>query len=1026
MCCLAGTRIALASSTFPSVQVYELTAKKHCSVPKPDSDTARNLHNAIESIEDIKELWTNSDLRQKKLDKLKAAVKHGLPVNAAVEKQINFSAKGPIFQAKVSLLDMAVMLKQHDVVDMLLEQGANPEGCGTRVLDPSYLALSNNDFKSLNKLIEAGANVDKWIGDEALQQTILHHLASHKKSCTHELASREATESMHLLLNKGANINARDVNGETPLTLSVRNCQYNPTYSLTILLLLTHGADPFISPPTISPPKRQERHQKSAAIIGKGGNIFHKMVSSANLSRDNDLWRLLTHYVWAGGDDMMLVAGAYPDLKARLERIQNNITAPQGRLASLWNIVTFTGRLNSYLGEILSIFSDPRVIQHDPDKIHSLIACQEGQRCYTPLHKTGFTFMTPTALEWLEWLGSDFSELSSEGHSVLHYAIKSKQFKNLHLLKNYPVNPLERNHAGMTGFDLAMTATPGENSHSVFSELCHMSANQNPESTAELEICTAFFDLLNAGCTQFMAPENNTLSANSDLQQRYLSSFAMKGCQSRSHQSLSQQQKLEILNEPLETTYQRTNAQGQVWLKPDHLLRRDMDEFPELKNYLIKHYPGQAEHLKHNTDLNKKFRVMAIREGLEPLLFNRPEYKVLMGTGPQPSASMTDTFSQLNQRTDAPSLANLDLQQLQSFAQLKHYLMYDHSAETDFLQTYLVQRNDPALFMYTLTMGIKPIVTRSKCDLPDYLSNLCQTPLEAIRNIDAGAAQGKIFNALMSLAGHYDFLALSPREQLKDLFLYHDIQAGDIKTAALSLSTGANPNAFITREHYEKVKLHLQSFHKISSKEIELLAPKPGCGLLTDTLRMEINQPKADLSRLLLMYGASVDPVTPRFCELNKKTINISPLYWADKIKDKALSELLNYFDPAEVQHRAWEKKSPDEWYTHQQSATNTLSQTSEFYSLILGNDNDIQTPLCTCLGLQKIDDKHKSFANTCASEQYSQIDGDRVKTPPTACTEQLKKKTHNNPEFAPFCQQQLKRLPEFVKESICSPATFH
>ena len=907
-----------------------LPEKKHCQVPAPETRTAKNLKNAAEYIRESKKLWANTSNRKKLVNKIEEAIKHRLPVNYAFPEKINFDAKGAYFEGNVSLLDIAVMLEQHDIVDLLLKHGASPDGCGTQQLDPWYLAIANNDFKLLNRLIVVGADPDKLIGNKDLQQTTLHHLAKLSSSCGTGYISRAVTESMHLLLEKGANVNARDVNGETPLTLSIRNCQNNPAYSLTTLMLLTHGADPFVYTSAIQP-----ANSAPIAEDKKSENIFHKMVDHPHLSRDRNLWSLLAGYVWTGGSEMIDEVRMHPDLNDRLKKIQDGITHQHGWLGLVWSKITSTETLTGYLSEVHAIFNDERVMKHDQSKINSLVTCRESHHCFTPLHKAGQQFMTPPALEWLEWLGSDFSELSSAGNNVMHYSIKNNQNDNLHLLAPYHVNPLLRDDTGMTSFDIAMTYTPAADTHAVFAELCRQSGRQNHENTAEPEICTAFFDLFNAGCTQFMAPENITLSANPELQQRYLSSFALKSCQSRSRQQLSVAQKLQILTEKHETTHQRIETSDTVWIKPDHLVRDDMNDFPELKNYLIKQYPERATQLKHTIEPNHDL-----------------------------------------------SLASLELQSLQSFAQLKHYLMYNNSPEKDFIQTYLIQRNDPALFMYTLTMGIKPATSRSECALPDYLSYLCQTPAKAIKAIDTstleGQRQSQIFTALLWLFGHYDFLNLPPQNQKKDLLLYYHVHTKNVPLILMQLNAGANPNAFITHEQYDQIKSQFPEDVR------EHLAPKPSCGLLADALHMEHNQPEAPVSKLLLLFGASVDPVLPHGCTSDSKGLSSRPLDWVGRVKDQELSELLHYFDPTEAQHRAWENKPADEWYTHQQAATNTLSKISELHSLLPGGE--IQTPLCTCLQLQN-----------------------PVKLP----------------NSGPLCQQLLNLLPDSVQQSICSPAMF-
>ena len=863
LCCMTGTGVIYGNDIPAANQVLYRPAKPHCKIP--DIDTAENLRVVARYI------------RSGDLDKVREVIEQGLPVNAVFEDQ--FGILGQTYTAQVGLLDMAVMFKRQDILDLLLKYGANPEGCGTHELDPSFLAIINNDFKSLNKLTEAGARPDQWIGPEPLQQTALHYLVNHPDACASEPVSREVAGSMQALLTHGADVNALNALGETPLIQSVQNCQYNSAYTLITLLLITHAADPFVH-------------------SGKGHNIFHKMVSHGNLSRNRDLWLLLASYVWAGGDRMMKLASDYPELRTRLDAIQADISSPEGVLGWFWKRTYSYGTLQDHASGMVDIFNDQRLIRRDPNKVRSLVTCRKGFKCFTPLHYAGQMLLTPLAVEWLNWLGSDFSELSDEGDTVLHYAIKHQQADSLDILAPYFIDPMQRNSEGMTSFDVAMAFTLDEDRQAAFGSLCRMPLNSD-----EPEICSAYFDQFNARCAQLMAPENITFSADPERQQRYLSIFAVKSCLGSSDQPLSSRQKLEILTEPPDTTYQRINAHVTARLKPEYLDRR----------------------------------------------------------------------------ADWHSPASLHLQQLQSFAQLKHYLMYDRSPEKGHIQTWLVQRDDPALFMYTLTMGMKPAIVDSPCDLPEQMAYLCQPPIAAINNTNF-----RTYNALLSLYGYYDFSVLPAQNQEKDLWLYRAVHSKDTFWVEQFLSTGANPNAFISQDQLRYLPKNIR----------EQLTSMSSCGLLSDALRLEKDQTEATMSRLLLLYGASVDPVIPRGCSSTVTDLQILPLGWAGRIKDQEVSKLLNYFDPAEVSRRAWSNKPANEWYTNQQTATNALSLTSEQYSLILGNE--VQTPLCTCLGLQKIVKENQPLA---ASE---------------------------SPSFVPYCQQLTDELPEEVKQSICSPAVFH
>ena len=199
-CCFAAS-IAVAGDESNDVpeEAAPLDHKPHCAVLDPNSPIYQNLRKIA------------SYIRRGNLEKVTRVVKNGLPVNAYFED--DYYIAGQTFRAHLSLLDIAVMFEKHDIVDMLLKQGANPEGCGTYQLDPMFMAIFNRDFKSLDRLVEAGAKPDTIIGPASERQTALHFLASSPHGCSSEPVNRDILGSMQKLLTRGANVNATNVKG---------------------------------------------------------------------------------------------------------------------------------------------------------------------------------------------------------------------------------------------------------------------------------------------------------------------------------------------------------------------------------------------------------------------------------------------------------------------------------------------------------------------------------------------------------------------------------------------------------------------------------------------------------------------------------------------------------------------------------------------------------------------------------------------------------------------------------------------
>ena len=128
-------------------------------------------------------------------------------------------------------LDIAILIERRDkrvneISDLLRSKGAK-SGTGTSLL----VAASLGDVQSIKKLLTAGTDINKptWhiepIGGRG--GTLLHVTASH--------GHKNATE---LLLVSGANINAIDDQGRTPLFKAVRNRKKE-----IVELLIAKGAD---------------------------------------------------------------------------------------------------------------------------------------------------------------------------------------------------------------------------------------------------------------------------------------------------------------------------------------------------------------------------------------------------------------------------------------------------------------------------------------------------------------------------------------------------------------------------------------------------------------------------------------------------------------------------------------------------------------------------------------------------------------------------------------------------------------
>lgn len=519
---LAGMLVATCAFANPN-NIIDLPPKPHCRVINPKNTLHKNIQNTIPYIE------------AGDIDTLRQVLSNGLPVNAFVKHRIPINDT-TAYRVRLSLLDHAVSMGQHEIVELLLEYGAHPEGCGRELFDPINMAIANGDYNTLNTLVRAGANPNTPVGPEELRQNALHLLLSREDICQDGLPHHDMLGSMQLLLSRGADVNARNHLGETPLLQSIRYCPMNSFYPQTTLLLITHGADPYLAD-------------------NKGENIFHRMHSHTNLSRNKSLWQLLVHYVHAGGDQMLRKIRELQPVDTELQAIQAELTAPRGRLGWLWASSSMGDPLFYYLPRMTGLF-DRRLqipsFMPDTDKVMAMVSCPGETSCDTPLHHSGRRHLTLTSLHWLTWLGADTNTISSrDGNTLLHFVLKNNQLNYLDELLGSGADPFIRNAEDMTSFDIAMTALPSWSRREALDKLCSSGAMPG----ADRKSCQNYFHHLLNECDNAMAVENITLASTSPFEENMLSSHIVSGCLANSH--WHQAQKRLVLREPLDKLLDR-------------------------------------------------------------------------------------------------------------------------------------------------------------------------------------------------------------------------------------------------------------------------------------------------------------------------------------------------------------------------------------------------------------------------------------------------------------------------------------
>jgi hypothetical protein len=204
----------------------KLTTKKH-------QKTFKNKIKGGTIEDDLYRLFTsiiigiqNNDLE---------TVKENLAKNPAI---INYQ----LGEEKTNLLEQAILYNKPDIVNFLLDNGANMNLVDKGESTPLIVAILQNNNDSANILIERGANLNMKdiFGRTALHLTaqkknrdILQKLLEKKTEIDIEpkdsvnvtplsyAATFGDVECVRLLLDSGANINSKDINSWTPLFYAV-------------------------------------------------------------------------------------------------------------------------------------------------------------------------------------------------------------------------------------------------------------------------------------------------------------------------------------------------------------------------------------------------------------------------------------------------------------------------------------------------------------------------------------------------------------------------------------------------------------------------------------------------------------------------------------------------------------------------------------------------------------------------------------------------------------------------------------
>ncbi|KAH7487054.1 hypothetical protein FOMA001_g5725 [Fusarium oxysporum f. sp. matthiolae] len=158
-----------------------------------------------------------------KCEPLILASKNGHTVIARwlIDNGANVQAK----YQKESALSLASMNGHFETVDLLLDAGVDPGTCGTNDIPILYMAVDKGHDAVVKLLLKRGANVE---AKGPMGDSLLHRAAKRQRS----------KAILETILSYGADINARDDGGETPLLNAARWASDDE-----VELLIRRGAD---------------------------------------------------------------------------------------------------------------------------------------------------------------------------------------------------------------------------------------------------------------------------------------------------------------------------------------------------------------------------------------------------------------------------------------------------------------------------------------------------------------------------------------------------------------------------------------------------------------------------------------------------------------------------------------------------------------------------------------------------------------------------------------------------------------
>ena len=880
-----------------------IKAKPECTMLETNdwnpSDAEKRYKSVLKAIDDGDEMAIHQELN------------NGLKLDVAIEIADVDPSMSPSRSAFVAPLDYAVIKGQQAIVSLFLEHGASPDGCATESYEPIFWALRHSQQDILEQLVEYGANVNTRIfyntnawPDQYL--TPIFYLAI-KNHCMAPKRG-EVLRNMEFLINHGADLNA--VSEGNPLLGWAMKSSID-----SAPLLISYGV-------------------QLNGTLPDGGNILHWMsreIDDISAETRGD-WNLLSSYVSAGGHRGIALAQNNPEIRSSLEKTRQHIITSQCLpfgSTSAYLVPQLVGLFASlpviFVQELVGLFvgTSANVVQQLVGLLHQITEYSTAsEKCIEPL-PVNATFPlsgqcsirdtidvnleddagnTPLyyailnkrqiATTTLIDLGADANRAGESGLTPLHLAVLNQDQWQIDTLIKAGADPLIEDSSGRSAFDFAVSQPDSQFRETLgtVSSLCR------DQTDVRFRILSTDYD-----CPGFLQAKSKMEESLAECVQD--SPSIPKGLPASMHQLCIQLMPRERIKDVLV----RESFQKHDWLPeilPTAISRMGMHD-----TYTLMHHAtasSDAGQLKRLLDAVSMEEVSA---GISYTWYNTANRLIWESSDPVVTSMLLEwgldpdfnSFLKRGRYAADPRHITPLVRALQegNLERANILIRYGASLSQPGLIPAAIHSGNLEALVYILEQGVteEPLIIPHDCD--EGAEILCENSYRLEKN---GVSSDVALLLLLYRSSIFDPGVKKDPEQLAqqalDTRLIKAVMSLDAEETAASLAAGANPN---TTFHCNAEDT---AFHGVEDEDGR------GCsaGLLADSLHLEQNLAEASVSRLLLLYGASVRHYFSTIMFPHQKRAQRSaggesaiPSAWSSHILDHDLALALTLFDRAKA-----------------------------------------------------------------------------------------------------------------------------